>query len=92
MPADNTQLDAAIQEAADNATQIEGAANTVVSILGSVGDQIVAALKADNSIDQANTDKAVANVRAVVSRNQASAQKIADAIAANNPPAPPAVS
>lgn len=83
MPADYTQLDAAVQEAVDNATTIEGTADSVVAILGSVGAQIIAALTADNTLDQAATDKAVANVRTVISRNQASAKKIADAIAAN---------
>ena len=90
MPADFLLLDAAIQEATANATEIEGSADSVVSILGSVGAQIEAALKADNTIDQTNTDRAITNVRAVITRNQASAKKIADAIAANNqPPQPP---
>ncbi len=88
MPADYTQLDAAIKEAVANATEIETTADSVVAILGSVGAQIEAALKADNTLDQANTDKAIADVRAVITRNQASAKKIADAIAANTPPTP----
>jgi hypothetical protein len=88
MPTDYSKLDAAIADAAANATQIEGAADSVVVILQSVADQIVAALTADNAIDQANTDRAVADVKAVIVRNQASAQKIADAIAANTPPTP----
>ncbi len=83
---DTTKLDAAIQDAVDNATQLEGEATSVVSILGSVGDQIIAAVTANDAIDQTNTDRMTEIVKTVVGRNQATAQKIADAIAANAPP------
>lgn len=89
MPADNTQLDAAISEAVDNAAQISTVADSVVAYVGSVGQQIIDALVADNKLDQANTDRAVANVRTVVSQNQANAKRIADALLAGTPQAPP---
>lgn len=88
MAIDYTQLDASIEAAAANATDLEGEALSIAAILGNVGDQIVAAIVANDAINQENTDKAVANVRAVVARNVASAQAFADAIAANSPKKP----
>lgn len=83
---DLTKLQASADAATAAAADEETVADSVVAYVQGFGQAVKDAVAADDTIDQANTDKVGAIVDAAVARAVAAKQKIADAIA--TPPAP----
>lgn len=96
MPANISELTAAIDEAALQATKTtntEDSAGVIISAQGAATEAAVAAaLAADNITDQAVIDNATAAVRGVTSSFKTADDRLAAAILANTPAAPPAPS
>jgi len=94
MPANFTNLTAAIEEAVAQATAsttLEGSATALLKNVGAAQEAAVtAALQADDAADQGSIDVAVAAIKDTTAKYVASAGPLGEAIAANTPPPPPA--
>ena len=86
MPANTDELQAAIDAAAAQAEVTVGVEASAIVIIENVGAQIIAAVAADNAIDQANTDRLTEIVKQVTAKNVESSGKLSAAILANQPP------
>ncbi len=91
MPADNTALDASLAAMQTQITRATTVGASAVAALKGQGAAIKAALDADNTIDQANTDKAKAIVDQVVAQSTADIDALQAAVLANTPPVEPPV-
>ncbi len=92
MPADTTALNAAITALTTQVAQTEGTEDSAVALIQGVSVAITKAvtdaLAADNVADQGSIDAANAAIATVTARFTASAKKLGDAVAANNPTPP----
>jgi hypothetical protein len=89
MPANYDELQAALTSAVQTATELQTVADSAVAILDGAEAEIIARLEADNKLDQASTDAAVANVKSVMATFTAAKEKLAAAIVAHTPAANP---
>ena len=85
MPADNTELDQGFAALEAAVTRMETVGTSVVTALNNQAGQIIAALEADNAIDQANTNRATEIVRRVNTALTAQVDRLETAVNANTP-------
>ena len=87
MPVNTTALDAAIAALTIQVDSTETVEASAIALISGFAVQIIAAVAADNAIDQANTDRVTAIVESVKVRFNASSENLAEAITANTPSA-----
>ncbi len=87
MPADFTDLNAAVNEAAAQADKTEGTEASAIVVINAQGAAteaaVTKALEADNAADQGSISAAIQAIRSVTSRFAASGAKLGDAVASH---------